>query len=173
MHVPAYDKQKLYAELDAMHIDYTVHNHAPVFTVDDASQHTNHIHGIQIKNLFVYDKKKTMWVVTVPHNIRPDLKKLRLALGAKGNLSFCNPDRLWENLGVKPGSVTPLSVINDTKNCITAVLDITCTNDSIVCPHPLSNDATLTMRGDDLVSFMQACNHDPIILNFKADRLVA
>ena len=173
MHIPAYDKKKLYSALDAMHIKYTVHNHTPVFTVCDASQHTNHISGIQIKNLFVCDKKKNMWIVTLPHRIRPDLKKLRVALGAKGNLSFCNADRLWENLGVKPGSVTPLSVINDTQNCVTAVLDITCTSDNIVCPHPLSNDATLAMLGGDLVSFMQTYNHDPIILNFEADRLVA
>ena len=172
MSKPAYDKQSLYTKLDSMNIEYTVHNHPPVFTVEDAQQHTMHMQGIQIKNLFVYDKKKNMWLITVPHSLRPDLKKLKSVLNASGNLSFCNADRLWENLGVKPGSVTPLSVINDTNNNVTAVIDADCISNKTVCPHPLLNDATLEMLGTDILSFMQMTNHNPIIINFKAEELV-
>ena len=43
-----------------------------------------------------------------------DLKRLGEVLGA-GRLSFGSPERLARHLGVEPGSVTPLSLINDTR----------------------------------------------------------
>jgi Ala-tRNA(Pro) deacylase len=33
--------------------------------------------------------------------------------------------------------------------------------------HPLTNEATTAIAPDDLVTFIQACGHEPQILDFK------
>ncbi|MGB1360646.1 MAG: prolyl-tRNA synthetase associated domain-containing protein [Alphaproteobacteria bacterium] len=172
MHTPLFDKEKIYQDLNDKGIEYKVFEHPPVFTVEEAELYTKDIDGVHIKNLFVYDKKKNMWLITIPHDIRPDLKKVKAVLGTSGNLSFCNPDRLWENLGVKPGSVTPLSVVNDTNGNVTAVIDKSCTTEELVCPHPLLNDATVQMKGTDLIEYMKSYNHEPMIIDFKNEDLL-
>ena len=48
--------------------------------------------GGHIKNLFLRDKKRNLWLLTAMENRQIDLKALRHTLGAKGNLSFGNAD---------------------------------------------------------------------------------
>ena len=166
------DKQQIYMDLSEKNIAYDKFEHEPVFTVEDAQKVDGDIDGISIKNLFVYDKKKNMWLITIPHNIRPDLKKLKSVLGSNGNLSFCSPERLWDNLGVKPGSVSPLAVVNDVGGNVTAVIDKSCVGNDPVLPHPLQNDATIRLQGSDLLTYMQSYNHDPMVIDFENENLL-
>ena len=53
-----------------------------------------------------------MWLVVAIEDRAVDLKRLGEVLGA-GWLSFGSPERLRRHLGVEPGSVTPLALIND------------------------------------------------------------
>jgi len=53
---------------------------------------------------------------------RVDLKKLADALGAP-RFSFGNAELLYEALGVRPGSVTPFALANDSGHRVTVVLD--------------------------------------------------
>lgn len=160
-HTPA----TLFAKLDDLGLAYTNHHHKPVFTVEEAKTVDADIEGCHVKNLFLRDKKKTkLWLVTTLHDTRVDLKALRHSLGASGNLSFCNADVLMEHLGVTPGSVTPLAVINDTQKAVTAVLDARIMAVDIVNPHPLINDQTTSLSPADLVRFMEAVHTAPTLL---------
>ena len=48
-------------------------------------------------------------------------------------------DLLWEVLGVRPGSVTPFAVINDTDHRVTVVLDQAMMAHDLLNYHPLDN----------------------------------
>jgi len=63
-----------------------------------------------------------MWLVTLPDEKRADLKSLPDKIGSK-RLSFGNADLLMEALGVTPGSVTALALINDEARRVQLVLD--------------------------------------------------
>jgi Ala-tRNA(Pro) deacylase len=63
-----------------------------------------------------------MWLVTLPDEKRADLKSLPDKIGSK-RLSFGNADLLMEALGVRPGSVTALALINDEARRVQLVLD--------------------------------------------------
>lgn len=68
------------------------------------------------KNLFVRDdKKQCYYLITVKGERQVDLKEFRATFGTR-RLSFGNEDDMKELLGVTPGSVTPLGLLNDT-NC--------------------------------------------------------
>jgi hypothetical protein len=157
----------LFAALNALAIPYETHAHPPVFTVDEAKRHrpedSLEAPGHHTKNLFLRNKKGRMWLVTL-HEDRPvDLKDLGARLGA-GNLSFASAARLRTHLGVEPGSVTPLAVINDTAQEVTLVLDQALTVGHVWC-HPLTNDRTTRIAGTDLVRFLASTGHTPDLID--------
>ena len=124
--------------------------------------------GAHIKNLFLRDKKKNIWLVTVLEDRDVDLKALKALLDSRGNLSFGSPDLLMEVLGVIPGSVTPFGVINDTDGRATMVLDKAVLDEETMHAHPLRNDRTTAISSNDLVSFLKAENHAPLLLDFDS-----
>ena len=88
--------EDLFAKLDAMGIEHRTVEHEAAYTVDQAQHLRGELEGAHIKNLFLRDKKKNIWLVTVLEEREVDLKQLRGVLGAKGNLSFGSPDLLME-----------------------------------------------------------------------------
>lgn len=158
------DHRALYARLDALGIAYTHHDHAPVFTVAESRALRGQLPGAHIKNLFLRDKKRRMFLVTVLEDKPVDLKALKGALGAQGNLSFGDADRLWTHLGVRPGSVTPLAAMNDTDGRVGVVLDRDLMAAETVYCHPLRNDMNTGLAPVDLVRFLDAHGHLPQII---------
>jgi Ala-tRNA(Pro) deacylase len=164
----AYDDAGLFARLDELGIACETHEHAPLFTVEQSRALRGDLPGAHIKNLFLRDKKRRMWLVTVLESRDVDLKALRGRIGAQGNLSFGNPDLLMAHLGVIPGAVTPFAVINDRAGNVTMVLDKALQAGALVNAHPLRNDRTSAIGADDLVRFLEAENHSPLIIDFAS-----
>jgi Ala-tRNA(Pro) deacylase len=153
---------RLYADLAALRIDYEVHEHAPVFTVEESSRHTRHINGAHTKNLFLKDKKGAFWLVTVPDEARIDLKTLPAAIGC-GRVSFGKAEDMERLLGISPGSVTALAAINDVGGEVRFVLDAGLAEADIVNCHPLRNSATLSLSPDDLIRVSTHWRHAPLV----------
>jgi Ala-tRNA(Pro) deacylase len=153
---------RLYADLAALGIVYEVHEHPPVFTVEESSQHTRHIQGAHTKNLFLKDKNGTFWLVTVPDEARVNLKALPDAIGC-GRVSFGKAEDMERLLGIMPGSVTALSAINDADGAVRFVVDAGLAKAKTVNCHPLRNSATLSLAPADLVRALTHWQHVPII----------
>ena len=105
--------QDLFARLDRLGIAHTTHPHPPLFTVEESKRLRGALPGGHCKNLFLRDKKRNLFLLVALEDRPIDLKSLRHALGAAGNLSFGSPETLMEVLGVAPGAVTPFALIND------------------------------------------------------------
>ncbi len=158
----------LFARLDALGIAHTTHHHPPVFTVEESKDLRGVLPGSHVKNLFLRDKKKRIWLVTALEERRIDLKALRKRLGASGSLSFGSADLLMEVLGVTPGAVTPFGVINDRDGRASMVLDAGVMETGPVNAHPLRNDMTTALAPQDLLKFLEAENHPPEVIDFGA-----
>lgn len=157
--------QQLFDRLAELGIAHHTVEHAPVFTVEQAKAHRGVLPGHHIKNLFLRNKKEEMWLVVALEDRAIDLKRLGEVLGA-GRLSFGSPERLKTYLGVEPGSVTPLSVINDTAHKVTLVLDRGLEQDGPINAHPLTNTMTSALSLADLQRFFAATGHAPRWLDF-------
>ena len=157
--------EDLFQRLESMGIEtHTIH-HPPVFTVEEARQHRPAAdEGVHIKNLFLRNKKKKMWLVVAREDLTIDLKALGAAIGA-GRVSFGSPDRLDQYLGVKPGSVTPFAAINDDKGEVQVVLDKTILEADPVHCHPLVNTMTTAIRGEDLLRFLRENGQEPELVD--------
>jgi len=82
----------LFARFDALGIAYENHAHPPLHTVWESQTLRGSLPGAHVKNLFLRDKKKRIWLATVLEDRDVDLKALKRRLGASGSLSFGSPD---------------------------------------------------------------------------------
>jgi Ala-tRNA(Pro) deacylase len=159
------DPQQLFARLDQLGIAHRTVEHPPVFTVEEAKALRGNLPGHHIKNLFLRNKKEEMWLVVALEDRAIDLKRLGEVLGA-GRLSFGSADRLKRTLGVEPGSVTPLSLVNDDARAVQLVLDRGVADGGPVNAHPLVNTMTTALAPADLLRFFDATGHTPRWLDF-------
>ncbi len=150
--------------LDGLGIEHKTTQHEPVFTVAESESLRDRIPGGHTKNLFVKDKKDQYFVLTVEENAVVDLKTVHKVIDASSRVSFGKPEKMLEYLGVVPGSVTVFGAINDTANNVTFVLDEELMRHDLINGHPLSNDATTTIGRDDLIRFLEATGHVPLVL---------
>jgi Ala-tRNA(Pro) deacylase len=157
-------REDLFDFLDGLGIKHSTKDHAPVFTVAESVSLRDAIPGSHTKNLFVKDKKDNFFLLTVEEHAAVDLKTVHTLIGAASKVSFGKPEKLMEYLGVIPGAVTAFGAINDTGNNVTFVLDTELMGDDIINCHPLSNDATTSIGRDDLIRFMEATGHKPLVL---------
>ena len=123
--------------------------------------------GGHCKSLFLKDKKRGLWLTVALEERRVDLKRLADVLGAP-RFSFGSPDLLYEILGVRPGSVTPFALVNDTRQQVRVVLDREMLEHDPLNYHPLENDRTTAIAPADLLRFIAACGHRPRIVDLDA-----
>ena len=164
MNDPETIEAPLLARLAELAISVAIHRHPPLHTVRESQALRGEMPGAHIKNLFLRDKKRNKWLVTVPEDADIDLKALRHSIGASGNLSFGNAELLVDCLGVEPGSVTPFAVMNDGDGAVAMVLARGVLNHDLVNAHPLHNRATAAIATADLLRFLDACGHAPAII---------
>ena len=153
---------------DELGIAYRLYTHPPVMTVAEANSVWENIEGRHCKCLFLKDKTKRLWLVTAPAELRVNLKDLSEKLGCQ-RLSFASPELLVEHLGVLPGSVTPLSIINDTQHKVTLVLDEDMLCSPMVNYHPMVNTATVSLSPADLLRYVAHAQHEPVIAALAGD----
>ena len=150
------------ADLDALAISFTAHEHVAVFTVAESDTVNAAIPGPHTKNLFLKDAGGAFWLVTVPGEARVDLKALPAAIGCK-RVSFGKADDMQRLLGIAPGSVTPLAAINAAPGSITVVLDAGLAAAERVNVHPLRNTGTIGLAGATILDLLRHWGHEPLI----------
>jgi Ala-tRNA(Pro) deacylase len=159
----------LLARLSTLGLPNETIHHEAVFTVEQANAVRARLPalqaGLHIKNLFLRNKREQMWLVTAEAHRDIDLKRLGERLGA-GRVSFGSAERLMRYLGVRPGSVTPLAVVNDRDHLVRLAVDRTVLEADVVWAHPLVNTAVTRLSGADLRRFFAATGHQPQILDF-------
>jgi Ala-tRNA(Pro) deacylase len=145
----------IYRILQALDISYEKHTHPPLFTVADTRKYNLKISGGHTKNLFLRNKKEdTYYLAIVEASKRVDLKKLGLLL-QEAKLSFASPEKLQKHLGLTPGAVSALGLVNDTQSIVRVVVDNDLfTYETINC-HPNTNTQTLQIPASDFRRFLE------------------
>ncbi len=168
MPAPKKTRAELFAFLDTLGIATTTVDHRPVFTVEEGEDIKKAIPGGHTKNLFVKDKKSRYFVIVAEGHAVIDLKRAHEKIGASGRLSFGSAEKMVEWWGVEPGSVTLFGAINDTHRNVTVVIDEALLRYDVINAHPLKNDATTAIARADMLAFLRATGHEPLIVALSA-----
>jgi Ala-tRNA(Pro) deacylase len=163
MDMPA-TPEDLIARLDALGLATETYEHPPLMTVEDSQALRGDIPGGHAKNLFVKDKKGRLFLLVLGEEAMIDLKRVHEKIGGQGRVSFGSAELLEEVWGVKPGAVTPFGAINDRAGRVTVVLDAALMDESRLNFHPLVNTRTTSLASADLVKFLRATGHEPLIV---------
>lgn len=159
-------EKKVYEVLKSLDIQFEVHQHPPVYTVEEAEEHWGDVKGTHCKNLFVRNKKGNRhYLVILDSSKRADLKELNRQLG-EDRLSFASPERMIRFLGLEPGAVSPFGLINDSGKEVQVVVDKDLRTADWVSFHPNVNTATLTLSFKDFERYLEWCGNSlrPLVL---------
>ncbi len=141
------------------------HEHPAVMTVEESDRLVPALPGAKTKNLFLRDKKGLRHLlVTVPSKCAVDLNRLGEVLGV-GRLGFGSAERLARHLGITPGAVSLLALLNDTAHKVEFVIDRALWGADAIQAHPLVNTATMIIAHVDLERFLAATGHQPRIVD--------
>jgi Ala-tRNA(Pro) deacylase len=159
---------ELYALLDRLEISYVKYEHAAVFTCDEAYAAIPDDPAVQTKNIFLRDKRGRRHLLLVTTCEKAvDIKRFAEQADAD-RLSFGSPERLMKYLGVEPGSVTVLGLVNDTANAVELFVDADVWHTARWRCHPLVNTATLVLSRSDIQKFLATTGHTPRVVTLEA-----
>lgn len=160
-----WESEQLYAFFSDLGLTYERLDHLPVFTADEAERLVPKARGAHAKNLLVEDRKDgRLFMLTVPFGVRVDLTGVARVLGIN-KLRFASAEVMQSTLGVTPGAVSMLALVNDHAGRVTLVLDQSLSEADAVQCHPLVNTATLVIDRDNLVRFLSAIRHEPKVIS--------
>ena len=151
------NKAQTYQYLNDRGIRYEITEHPAVFNMAEVAELTLPYPEVNAKNLFVRDKKKRFYMLTVRGDVRADLKAFRKMLGVTG-LSFASVEELDSILKLYPGAVTPLGLLNDEEKRVTLYIDESFMS-GLIGLHPNDNTATIWMQATDLVKLLREDGH--------------
>ncbi len=146
-------KTDLFELLSVKNLNFQIHEHEPLFTVEDSENLRGEIKGAHTKNLFLKNKKNSFFLLSCDENAVVNLKQFSKSIEAK-NLSFANAGYLERFLGIKPGSVSPFALLNDQNNIVEFYLDEKLYNSEIINFHPLINTSTITIKTSEIIKFL-------------------
>jgi Ala-tRNA(Pro) deacylase len=149
-------RERVYALLSELGIQYEIVEHPAMFSAADNELHEQDINATIFKNLFLRNKDKSRYYLySLPLMKRADL----VALANKINetrFSFGNENELWDKLHIRPGSVSPMNVVDTPGTDVEILIDreiLTCERFGI---HPNDNTATVILSPEDLMKILDA-----------------
>lgn len=149
----------VYALLDEIGVGYERFDHAPVFTCDEAEAAVPDSPAVQTKNIFLRDKRgRRHFLLVTSCEKSVDIKRFAAAIGAD-HLSFGSAERLATYLGVTPGSVTILGLMNDASHGVELYVDDDVWRATSWRCHPLINSVTLVIQREGIDRFLMRTGH--------------
>ncbi|SAK73589.1 Prolyl-tRNA editing protein ProX [Caballeronia hypogeia] len=144
--------------LEEMGIPFSCEEHDPVLNMSESGTLTLSLAGVRCKNLLLQDKKNQYFLVVTTATKPLDLAALASALGSK-RLSFASADTLFELLGIRTGSLSPLALINDPAGRVRLVIDVELNGETSFLFHPLENHASVSLSRSGLDTFLRHIEH--------------
>ena len=153
------DMPALLQYLEHLSIQYEYHEHVAVFTSEQARRLIPPLAGASAKNLFLRDRKgRRHFLLSLPDSKTLDIKSLAVSLGLSG-LSLASPERLLKYLGITPGAVSLMALVNDPECRVEVLVDKDLWQADYLQCHPLVNTATLVISIQDIRKFIAATGH--------------
>lgn len=163
-----YGKNEMIDLLNEKQIQYERVDHPAAYTMEDLESVELPYPDRNAKNVFVHDrKKKHYFLITVMGDKKVDLQQIRDRFETS-RLSFAKDEDLANILGVEPGSVSPLAILNDSEKKVQYILDDEfLTGNKMIAAHPNENTVSLYLHVDDLVGLIEEAEHTVIYLEIK------
>ncbi|MBQ4131239.1 MAG: prolyl-tRNA synthetase associated domain-containing protein [Clostridia bacterium] len=140
-----------YDFLEKLDIEFDRVDHAPAMTMEICADIDKVLGASICKNLFLCNRQQTEFYLLMMPDDKPfKTKNLSKEIGS-ARLSFASAEQMQTYLGVTPGSVSVLGLLNDGENKVTLVIDEDILKAEYFGCHPLINTSSLKIKTKDLM----------------------
>lgn len=163
-------EKRTYQFLDNLGIVYETFTHESAFSMEECAVIEQRI-GVPIcKNLFLCNRQQTQfYLLMLPGDKIFKTKYLSKELGC-ARLSFAGEEYMMELLGIRPGAVSPIGLINNIQKNVLLVIDRDLLDTAYFGCHPCVNTSTIKLRYVDLIEkIVPATHHNYQIINLQAE----
>jgi len=161
-------QRRLFQRLVDLGIAVTIEPYPIHRTVEEGKALRGQMAGQFTKNLLLKDKKNRLFLVAAHEDLVIDLKTLHKRIDASGQLRFAPAEEMRTTLGVEPGALTPLGIINDGGIAVTIVVDVGLLAVDQINFHPLIQAESLGIRPTDFLKFVESCDREPLLIDFNS-----
>lgn len=157
---------KTYDVLSALDIPFERIDHEAAMTMEDC-QCVEAALGVQAcKNLFLRNTQKTrFYLLLLPGDKKFRTKDLSKQLGI-ARLSFAEEEFMEKYLGVRPGSVTVMGLINDEEKQVTLIVDRDVYEQEYMGCHPCANTSSIKVKTRDIFEkLLPFTGHTPVLVD--------
>lgn len=149
-------RNKVFDFLQSWGIEYSFYEHPEAPTIEIAREYWRADGSKHCKNLFfrnhkgnrhylvVFDSEQSLAIHDLEHRLH------------QGKLSFASEQRMERYLGLRPGSVSPFGLINDTECHVHLFLDKTLLDYPSLSFHPNDNRATVVISQAEFARYLAA-----------------
>ena len=162
---------RTYDFLDKIGVFYKTICHEAVYTMVDCETVEKELGAPICKNLFLCNRQQTQfYLLMLPNDKHFKTKNLSSELGCT-RLSFADEQYMVDLLGVHPGAVTPMGLMNDKEKKVLLVIDkdLLASSKFFGC-HPCVNTATIRLDLQEFIEkFVPMTGHNYKIAVLKSE----
>ena len=149
------NKIEIYDLLKTKDVWHEITEHIAVYNMAEVALLDMPYPEADAKNLFVRDKKKNYYLLTVKGHKRVDLKEFKEKNNLK-SLSFASQEDLMSIMGLIPGAVSPFGLLNDEEFKVQFYVDEELLGgEGIIGIHPNNNTATVWLKTKDVLQIIE------------------
>jgi Ala-tRNA(Pro) deacylase len=153
-------EQCVYKYLENLEIEFDRVDHEAADNMEVCREIDKVLGASICKNLFLCNRQKTDFYLLMMPDDKPFKTKELSAQINCSRLSFASAEKMQEYLGVYPGSVSVLGLINDKESSVNLIVDEDLLKSEFIGCHPCVNTSSLKIRTDDLFGkFLKSVNH--------------
>lgn len=159
-----------YDLLEKLQIDFERAVHEPASSVEECLE-VEKVIGVRIcKNLFLTNRQQSEFYLLMMPGDKPFKTSVISKIIGSSRLSFGTAELMEEHLGLSPGSVSVLGLMNDRDSKVKLVIDKEVLSSEFIRCHPCKNTATLKIKTRDLLEkILPAISHAPKIIHIPYD----
>lgn len=161
---------RTYDCLDSLGISYSRADHDAAMTMEDCEAVDRVLDVVMCKNLFLCNRQKTSFYLLLMPGDKPfRTKEFSAALGIS-RVSFADEGDMERLLGLLPGAVTVLGLMNDTEGDVQLVIDRDVVKSDYIGCHPCVNTSSIKVRTEDILEkFLPSVKHSPIYVELTGE----
>ena len=159
-------ERRCYDLLDSLGIEFYRIDHEHADTIEACREVEGLLGCVICKNLFLTNRRQTEFYLLIMPGGKPFKTKYLSAQIGSSRLSFGGAEDMERLLGVTPGSVSLLGLMNDGEGKVRLLVDRDLLGDAYFGCHPCINTSSLRIAMRDVYEkLLPALGHEPNYVN--------
>ena len=161
---------RVYDLLDSLGIEYVRTDHEKADTMEACNEIDAILDVTICKTLFLCNRQKTNYYLLMMPGDKPFKTKELSSQINSARLSFGSPEDMEELLGLTPGSVSIMGLMNDKENRVQLLVDEDVLEGEYLGCHPCINTSSIKIKATDIwEKFLPTVHHEMITVHLTGE----